>query len=153
MEVITGMVEVHLFRINNGMPEFLLIKRSEKEIYPGLWQMVSGSIEKDEKAYEAAIREIKEETNLEVEKLWSAPNVNSFYSAEKDAIILIPVFVALVKKGTVILSEEHVDFRWCDYSTARDLLAWEGQKKSLEIIFKYLTEEKKYFDLVEIKFQ
>ena len=151
MNLLTGMIEVHLFRIKNDETEFLLIKRSEKEIYPGLWQMVSGSIEDNEKAYEAAIREIKEETNLRVKKLWSVPNVNSFYSSEKDAIILIPVFAALVDIGEVKLSEEHSDFQWCDYSKAASLLAWEGQRKSLEIIVKYLKEEKHYLDLVEIK--
>ncbi len=152
MDVKTGMVEVHLFRLVKEEPVFLLLKRSELEIYPGIWQMVTGTIEEGEKAYETALREIKEETKLKVQKLWSVPRVNSFYSPSTDSIILIPVFAALVEKNEVQLSEEHSEFQWCSTDKAIKLLAWEGQKKSVESIVKYFTQSKEYFDLVEIDF-
>ena len=64
MELISNLVEVHIFReMENGI-EFLLLKRSEDEIFPGVWQMVSGKIKDGEKSYETAVRELKEETGL-----------------------------------------------------------------------------------------
>jgi len=69
------MIEAHIFcKKKNGI-EFLLLKRNEKEIYPGLWQMVTGKIRKGEKAYKTALREIKEETGLKPKRFWVTPNV------------------------------------------------------------------------------
>ncbi|HAB52346.1 MAG TPA: NUDIX pyrophosphatase, partial [Ignavibacteriales bacterium] len=43
LTIISNMIEAHIFRMKKGKIEFLLLKRSENEIYPGLWQMVSGT--------------------------------------------------------------------------------------------------------------
>ena len=64
-KIITNLIEAHIFRKTKNGIELLLLKRSETEIYPGLWQMVSGKIQVNEKAYQTALREIKEETGLE----------------------------------------------------------------------------------------
>ena len=45
MKIISNMIEAHIFRETKDGIEFLLLKRSEKEIYSGLWQMVTGKIE------------------------------------------------------------------------------------------------------------
>lgn len=79
MKIISNMVEAHIFRINKSEMEFLLLKRAEKEVYPGLWQMVSGKVKNNEKAYNAALREINEETGIVPSKLWIVPNINSFH--------------------------------------------------------------------------
>ena len=58
LTIISNMIEAHIFRMKKGKIEFLLLKRSENEIYPGLWQMVSGTIHKGETASQTALREI-----------------------------------------------------------------------------------------------
>ncbi len=73
-----------------------MLKRSEGEIYPGIWQMVTGKFKTNEKAYETALREIKEEIGFIPLKMWVVPNINSFYSHENDAQFNVPVFAALV---------------------------------------------------------
>jgi dihydroneopterin triphosphate diphosphatase len=152
MEIITKYVEVHIFRQLNSKLEFLLLKRSNKEIYGGLWQMVTGKIKKGEKAFESALREMKEETGLSPKKFWAAPNINSFYSSDEDCIILLPVFAALVKEDSqVIISKEHTEFQWTDSKKAKILLAWPGQRKSVEIIESYITKEPHFLDFIEIK--
>ena len=84
MQIISNMIESHIFReVKNGI-EFLLLKRSDNQIYGGLWQMVTGKIKEGEKAYQTALREIEEETCLKPIKLWVVPNVNSFYSHENN---------------------------------------------------------------------
>lgn len=145
------MIEAHIFRENENGIEFLLLKRSNQDIYPGVWQMVTGSVITGEKAYEAVIREIKEETGLIPEKLWVVPNVNSFYSKKRDHICMVPVFAALVKNNLEInISGEHTEFKWVDKDTAKQLLAWIGQRNSVDIIYDYFSNELNFLNFEEI---
>lgn len=154
MEKNISLIEAHIFRTVDNELEFLLLKRADYEKYPGLWQMVTGSVNDNEKAFEAALREIKEETGLIPLKLWVVPNVNSYYSPEKDTVIMIPVFAAMVKESSkVIISSEHSDYKWVKKEEAKELLAWNGQRKSVDTIFQYFTLEKSSFYFNEIKFQ
>ncbi len=153
MELISNLIEAHIFRETHNGLEFLLLKRSETEIYPGIWQMVSGKIKTGEKAFETALREIKEETGLIPQKFWTAPNINSFYLPEKDYISFLPVFAALVEVDSkVIISREHSEFKWVKIEEAKKLLAWEGQRKSVDLIAEYFTNEITFLNFVEIKF-
>ena len=152
MQLVSNMIEAHIFRQKDDKIEFLLIKRAEGEIYPGLWQMVSGKIDWGEKAYETALREIKEETGLTPERFWVAPNINPFYEPAKDYISLLPVFAALVKYNSqVTLSEEHSDFKWVEPAAAKKLLAWPGQRKSVDVITEYFKNDISFLNFVEIK--
>lgn len=152
LSIISNMIEAHIFRIKKDKIEFLLLKRSENEIYPGLWQMVSGTIHDGETAYQAALREILEETNLNPKKLWVVPNINSFYSPEKNHISFLPVFAAQVKYNSkVILSDEHTKFIWCTKEKAKKMLAWVGQRKCVDIITDYFIKNENFLKFVEIK--
>lgn len=152
VKIISNLIEAHIFRMNENKIEFLLLKRSDKEIYPGLWQMVSGRIKRSEKAFQTALREIQEETNLKPKKFWVVPNINSFYLPEKDFITFLPVFLVQVDSHSeVILSDEHSTYRWVSAQEAKKLLAWSGQRKSVDIIIEYLTKRKSYLNFVEIK--
>lgn len=152
LPIVSNMIEAHIFRIKNDKIEFLLLKRSENEIYPGLWQMVSGSIHEGETAYQTALREILEETNLKPKKMWVVPNINLFYSPEKNYISILPVFAAKVDcTAKVRISNEHAEFIWVTKEKDKKLLAWVGQRKSADIISKYFLKEKSYLNFVEIK--
>lgn len=152
MDFNNNMIEAHIFRETKNGIEFLLLKRSEKVIFPGLWQMVNGKIEKNEKAFETAVREIKEETGFVPLKLWTVPNMNFFYTPETDSVTVLPVFAALVENNIEVnLSEEHTDFKWLSASAAKEYLAWDGQKKSVDTIMTYFTQKREFFDLLEIK--
>ena len=151
MKIISDMIEAHIFRETQNGLEFLLLKRAENEIYPGLWQMVNGKVEGEETAYQTALREIKEETGLRPEKLWVVPNVNTFYSHEMDVISMLPVFAAEVKGNEKIkISEEHTDYCWYNPEEAKNLLAWEGQRNSVDLINRYHTKDRIFWDYVEI---
>ena len=151
MNIISNLIEAHIFRETEKGIEFLLLKRSEGQPYPGLWQMVTGKIKANEKAYQTAIREIKEETGLVPVQLWVAPTINSFYEPNSDAISMIPVFAARVESSEIILSKEHSEYQWINRSNAQKLLAWEGQRKSVQIIEDYFVNEKSFFNFIEIK--
>jgi hypothetical protein len=65
---------------------------------------------------------------------------------------LLPVFAAQVEENsTVSISNEHTEFRWTNSSNAKKLLAWPGQRKSVEIIGDYITKEPKFLNFIEIK--
>ena len=152
MKQSTNIIEAHIFRKVGNEIEFLLLKRAEKEIYPGLWQMVTGAVDGEcEKAFEAALREINEETGLKPVQFWVVPNINEFYWPEKDTIYQIPVFAALVNSNAgVVISDEHTDYKWVNKDEALKLLAWPGQRKSVEIIYEYFLTQQSFLKFVEI---
>ena len=152
MNIISNLIEAHIFRERNGKLEFLLLKRSPEQYYPNIWQMVSGKIKENETAFNTALREINEETNLTPEKFWVAPTVNSFYAPDKDYICLLPVFAAKVKyDNEVILSKEHVEYKWLSPEEAKNLLAWDGQRKSVDVIVDYVLNRNSFLNFIEIK--
>ena len=151
MNIISNLVEVHIFRETESAIEFLLLKRAEDQIYPAVWQMVSGKIKESEKAFETSLRELKEETNLTPLKMWIAPKVNSFYSSQTDSICLIPVFAVQVKKDSkVVISNEHSKYKWVTSNEAKRLLAWDGQRKAVDLIEEYFLNEKSFLKFIEI---
>ena len=151
MNIISNLIEAHIFREQNGKIEFLLLKRSPEQFYPNLWQMVSGKIKEGETAYQTAIREIKEETSLTPEKFWVAPTVNSFYAPDKDYICLLPVFAAKVKFNCEVkISKEHTEYKWVKPEDAKNLLAWNGQRKSVDVIVDYFLNRNSFLNFIEI---
>lgn len=153
MKISTNYIEAHIIREYQGEIEFLLLKRASYQWFPNLWQMVSGKIKEGEKAYESALREIKEETGLIPEKFWVVPNISTFYLIEDESINLVPVFVARVNFDSEIkISSEHSEFKWVKGKDAKELLAWPGQRRSVEIIEECFDISKSSFlYLMEIK--
>ncbi len=145
-------VEVCIFSKNNGIPHYLLLKRSTSDtLYPGIWQIITGGIRPNEKAYETAYREVREETNLTPFRFYVGPHISSFYDAENDAVHLAPLFAAEVKHGEVTkLSSEHEAHHWCLYKEAQELLVWPGQKQGLDIVHRYIAGEEEAGQLLEI---
>ncbi len=149
-KVVSSYIELHIFKIEANKMKFLLLKRSSNEKYPNIWQMVTGKIKANESAFETAIRELKEETGLEAEEIFTVPIVNSVYLIESDEVCLIPVFVCRVNsKSEVKISSEHCEFKWVTTDEAIKLLNWEGQKKSVKLISDYWFNEKD--KLIKIK--
>ena len=150
MKIISDLVELHVFRIENNEMKFLLLKRSPHKVYPGLWQMVSGHIDEGETAILTAIRELHEETGLKPFRLWVVPNINSYYSPEDDSVCIIPVFAVEVNSDNVLISSEHTEYRWVDSEEAKKHLAWEGQRRSVDIIKEYFTNRISFLNFTEI---
>jgi dATP pyrophosphohydrolase len=104
--------------------KYLILHRSDKAyVYPSLWQVITGRIEEGETALEAALRELKEETGLVPEKLWTLPYVATYFETPKDIIHASPVFGIVVDHSAVIkISEEHQDYKWLDFDDCIECL-------------------------------
>ena len=151
MKIAAEYIEVHIFRRINDKIEFLILKRAETESYAGIWQPITGSIIEGEKAYETAIREIKEEINVEPINFWVAPNVSSFYLPEKDCVSFVPVFAAEINANAKVqISEEHSEFRWVNFEEAQKKYAWKEQRESLNVVNEYFNNVS-YLHFSELK--
>ena len=134
-DITIRVVDCYVFRQTNDYLSFLLLKRNKDKLYEHLWQGVAGKIEGDETAFEAAIRELKEETSLEPVRMFVADYVSRFYESHQDRINLVPVFGIEVDSSEVKLSKEHVDYKWVDIYEALDTLVWRGQKESIQTVY------------------
>ncbi|HWP82675.1 MAG TPA: NUDIX pyrophosphatase [Bacteroidota bacterium] len=137
--IVSNIVEVCVFR-KRQKPEFLILKRAQDDkIYPGAWQLISGSVEPREKALDAAIRELREETQLEPKRFWTAPLINAFLVPHDDIVHLTTVFAAEIGDDAhPKLSMEHEEFRWVDSTEAISTLLWPGQKKAVQVVQEYI---------------
>ena len=138
-KILVRVVDAYVFMRKNDLIKFLILKRAKTKIYEHLWQGVAGKIEKDETAWQAAIRELKEETSLKPFRMFAVDHISTFYESHHDRVNLVPVFGIEVKDRKVILSEEHIDYEWLSFKDAYERLPWNGQKKGLSIVNDMIT--------------
>jgi len=105
--------------------------------------MVSGRIEHGEKGWEAALREIKEETGLTPDRFYSANTLEAFYEVNQNCINLIPVFVGFIDTGKEVqLSHEHSEYKWITADEAKDYLVFSHQEDMLRTIERLFVRSK-----------
>lgn len=122
------------YKVNNEV-YFLLMKRNSAKIYGGQWRMVGGKVEKNEKAWQAALRELKEETGFEPNLFWAVPSINQYYEPKYDSVLHIPVFACEISPfSEPVLNEEHVDYMWVKISQVDDFVFWPEQKRLILLI-------------------
>ena len=137
-----SIIEVCVFCFSDDAPKYLLLRRSKLDrIYPDTWQIVSGSIEGNETALQASIRELKEETGFVPQKFWLVPHMNTFLNPKRDVVHISAVFSAEVSAGSQpLLSKEHYQYEWCSLERAKQLLVWPGQVQALNIVHEYIVQ-------------
>ncbi len=128
-------------RFGRDGAEYLVLKRAPDEpLYPGLWQWVTGTVQEGEKATDAALRELREETGFTPAFLWVAPFTNAFYDQASDVIHLCPFFAVQVEPGDEpTLSREHATYEWLPFEHARERLVWPGQRAGLDVVHRYFV--------------
>ena len=128
----------------------ILYKKSGKDILYGVflrrkenfWQFISGGGENDESPSETAIRELKEETGINIKenellKLESSstiPVVNitgRFTWGEKVFVVPEYSFAVNVTNKEIILSDEHKMMQWMNYDEAVSKLKYDSNKTAL----------------------
>ncbi len=143
-ELVVRVVDVYVYRRPpGGAPEFLLLRRSPGRAYAGAWRMVGGKIEPGEAAWQAARRELAEETGLEPRRFWTIPSVNTFYEWARDRVNVIPAFAAEAAAGPATEAAlraacapgaEHDAWRWLPEAGAAARLGWPEQQRLVGVV-------------------
>jgi mutator protein MutT len=97
--------------------KILITQRSEKNHHPGMWDLPGGKLNPKEDITHCVKREVKEETNLDVDVLFPIDVVSKIV---KDNHIVLIVYVCNYKSGEVKLSEEHQKYKWIEPKKAFD---------------------------------
>jgi 8-oxo-dGTP pyrophosphatase MutT (NUDIX family) len=123
-------VDVYILRRGAAGWETLLLQRAEGTRCTGAWEAVHGHIDEGERPQDAAVRELREETALEVERLYNL-NVSPFYLHKPDVVMLAVAFVAFPRGDEVILGPEHARYEWLPVEEASKMMAWPRSRSAL----------------------
>lgn len=127
--------------------EYLILKR---KLHWRGWEFPKGAIKFFETKRDAVERELLEETGLTPLK------VKGFnYSGRYDYRKMLPdrpgikgqtfsLYAVEIKKAKIRLDKlEHSDYKWVSFKKALKMLKWSNQKKSLEIVDRWLKNNQK----------
>ena len=146
-------VDCHVARETEAGWKYLLLLRAPGHLDAGHWRIVTGKIEGAETAWQAALRELHEETGFTPLRLLAVPYVNQFYEWQHDRINAIPVFLATVEfNEPPSLNDEHTDYRWLPIDEAVDHLGWPGQREGLRVADRLLTDRRRPLNSLEVDF-
>lgn len=134
------LIDLYPYQIVDSKPVYLLFKRAKGQLYHGQWRMIGGKVENDERYWNAALRELYEETHLTPCKLWTVPSVNTFYEHSTDKILQIPAFAAEITADEhIILDSEHSEYKWFELDQALENIVWPEQQRLLRLTHTIIT--------------
>jgi 8-oxo-dGTP diphosphatase len=114
--------------VKDGKGRLLLIKRGH-EPSAGLWSLPGGRIEPGETDAEALVREMREETGLEVE---AGPLIGAVRRpAQDDDALDIRDYAATVTGGMLCPGDDAADARWVDVVELSSLATTDGLVEAL----------------------
>ena len=113
-----------VYRKSHGNTEILLIKH----INSGHWSFPKGHMENGETEIETAIREIKEETSVNV-MIDPTFRETVSYFPKRDTQKTVVYFIARAKNYDFVPQEEEIaEIRWVDIGYASTILTYENDK-------------------------
>ncbi len=103
--------------------KILVLKRGPNQSNPNLWNFPGGSVEKDETLEEGAIRELKEEANLEV----NSDYVEYIGTINRDSLE-VNCYITREYSGEVKINKESSEFKWVTLEELKKLAFVGGGK-------------------------
>jgi 8-oxo-dGTP pyrophosphatase MutT (NUDIX family) len=118
-----------LFRDTPGGPVFLLLD------YGKHWDYAKGHLEEGETAWQAAVRELREETGIrQVDRVtrFERDMHYFFFSPKKGQVHkTVTYFLGRTRVEEVALSDEHSGYAWLGYDEAMGRLTYENAREML----------------------
>jgi 8-oxo-dGTP pyrophosphatase MutT (NUDIX family) len=113
-----------VYRKHHGNLEILLIKH----VNSGHWSFPKGHVEEGESETETALREIKEETGIDVIIDPTFRETVSYYP-KKDTQKIVVYFIAKAKNYELNPQEAEIaDIKWIDVGCANSILTYDNDK-------------------------
>lgn len=136
MDINTAFVAGVALSFFNHQPKMLLLKR----VKGNYWCHIAGGIEAGETGWQALLREVGEETKLNIKDLYNGDYLEQFYDPQQDQIMMIPCFVIFCSEDqTVTLNEEHTSYRWCTLEEAKALTPFPNQHALYDHIWQHFV--------------
>lgn len=118
--------------------KILLVKNHNGRFY----SFPKGHVELHESEKQTAIREVKEETNLDVEILDGFREISDYCPFGKIRKRVV-FFLAKAKSNNIKIQESEIDsFVWVSLSKAEDTCSYDNDKRVIEKVRRYLREHK-----------
>ncbi|EJP25165.1 NUDIX domain-containing protein [Streptococcus anginosus] len=116
--------------------EILLLKVKTEQL--SFWQPITGGIENGESSEIACIREIFEETGLEIELTKPLKIGHHTVVVDEDLTILKTLFLVKTKQKDIHISDEHIDFMWTEVKNVPDILYWQSNQETFQKVLEKL---------------
>ena len=123
---------------NTSDPSVLLL-----HYLSGHWDFPKGNIEIDETEMQAATRELKEETGIEIFTLIPGfRHVLNYKYTKKSTLISkqVTLFLASTDVNEVEISHEHIDHQWMEINAAVNQLTYSNAKIALTSAINFLKD-------------
>ena len=131
MNVRTDSVSVYVVRpdASGTSHEFLQLRRVASErLGAGTFQNVRGGIEPDETAWQAALRELREETGMRPIEFYRLGTIETFYISQDDTLWHAVPFCAIVDRThEITINDEHDAVRWVPLREAKQTFIWSNE--------------------------
>ncbi len=129
--IVAGVVDVYIIRPLPDGWKILAVRRSLDTRCPGAWETVHGRLDEGERPEDGAVREVREETGLEISRLYNV-TVQPFYLHSFGAVQMAIVFAAFVDEPAVVtLGPEHQAFEWLSPLEAGSRFIWPREREAL----------------------
>jgi 8-oxo-dGTP pyrophosphatase MutT (NUDIX family) len=134
-ELRVGVVDVYVVcPLPEGWRVLVLQRAAAGTRCPLAWETVHGRIEPGERPEHAALREVREETGLAVDRLYNV-TTQAFYLHGFGSVQLAVVFCAFVAAPAApALGPEHGRAEWLPTDEARARFAWPREREALDHI-------------------
>lgn len=108
--------------IRNNKGQYLVLKRSEKEIaYPGMYTFPGGKIEENDTVEETLIKEVKEEANLDLKPGKILLKDKSFIRPDDQTVKVFSFLCEVEDFENIEISEDFTDYKWISFDDLKSI--------------------------------
>jgi len=130
------MTSISLVAVFNEKNEVLLLKRKADVHCPDVWSFPGGKKEIGETSEDTAIRELKEETNIDVKVVKCIGEHNHQYD---DRFLRFAMFAATLPQQSIIMAE--TDVVWCEALELRNVSMPKANQSLIGMLESYLLQK------------